>query len=105
MPLHPATYGLGSFPPLPDQSKIKDFRCVRPGLDLCEDALCRISSEMRQEKPSGFEFRVVRKDHPVPAEYKEAELPVGIVAIVLYVSAFHETAGNLSDDQHKEPHA
>jgi hypothetical protein len=65
MPLHPATYGLGSSPPVPDQSKINDFRCVRSGLDLCEDVLCRISSEMRQEKPSGFEFRVVPRDHPV----------------------------------------
>jgi len=89
MPLHPATYGLGSSPPLPDQLKIKDFRCVCPGLDLGPDGV----------------VRVVRKDHPVPAEYKEVELPVGIVAIVSYVSAFHETAGNLSDDQHKEPHA
>ena len=89
MPPHPATYGLGSFPPLPDQSKIKDFRCVRPSLDLGPDSVVRVG----------------REGHPVPAEYKVVELPVGIVAIVLYVSAFHETAGNLSDDQHKEPHA
>ena len=41
---------------------------------------CRISSEMRQEKPSGFEFRVGLQRDPVPAERDVVQLAACIMA-------------------------